>query len=403
MYEHAVRRKRTLLIILSLLLAVGFLGTSLVSYYVARASLRRQIDSTALPLTSDTIYSEIQRDLLKPIFISSLMAHDTFLRDWMLNGEQDPQQVTRYLHEIMVKYQTFTSFLVSEQTRTYYHASGILKQIRDDEPRDRWYFRVRSMPQAYETNVDPDLANQDAMTIFINHRVLDYHGRFIGAVGVGLTTAAVRNLITDYRVRYGHHISFADPTGRIILHSAPDAAYGATIHDVDGLAAVAHTVLSSDRSILTYPRQGTRVHLHSRFIPELNWYLLVEQPEAQAIGRINRALVVNLLLCTLFTALAVVATTVTINAYQRINLAQQQQITDQHRSLTTKNQELESALTEVRTLSGLLPICSACKKIRDDRGYWQQIESYIRIHSNAEFSHGICPECMEKLYPELKR
>jgi PAS domain S-box-containing protein len=63
-------------------------------------------------------------------------------------------------------------------------------------------------------------------------------------------------------------------------------------------------------------------------------------------------------------------------------------------------QELQSALAQVRTLSGLLPICANCKNIRDDQGYWIQIESYISEHSAAEFTHGICPGCREQLYPE---
>jgi hypothetical protein len=60
----------------------------------------------------------------------------------------------------------------------------------------------------------------------------------------------------------------------------------------------------------------------------------------------------------------------------------------------------ERALEEARTLRGLLPICSSCKKIRNDGGYWEQIEIYIRSRSDAEFSHGLCPECAKKLYPE---
>ncbi|MBF0549106.1 MAG: PAS domain S-box protein [Deltaproteobacteria bacterium] len=63
--------------------------------------------------------------------------------------------------------------------------------------------------------------------------------------------------------------------------------------------------------------------------------------------------------------------------------------------------ELQTALAEVRTLSGLLPICAACKKIRDDHGYWTQIETYIRAHSQVDFTHGICPDCARRLYPEL--
>jgi len=64
---------------------------------------------------------------------------------------------------------------------------------------------------------------------------------------------------------------------------------------------------------------------------------------------------------------------------------------------------LQKSLNKVRKLSGLLPICASCKKIRDDKGYWNQIEGYIRDHSEAEFSHGICPGCSRKLYPEYHR
>jgi len=63
--------------------------------------------------------------------------------------------------------------------------------------------------------------------------------------------------------------------------------------------------------------------------------------------------------------------------------------------------ELQQALAEVKSLSGLLPICMHCKKIRDDKGYWNQIEAYISDHSETEFSHGICQECAEKYYPDM--
>ena len=64
-------------------------------------------------------------------------------------------------------------------------------------------------------------------------------------------------------------------------------------------------------------------------------------------------------------------------------------------------QDLKEAFEKIKTLKGLLPICSSCKKIRDDRGYWSQIEEYIGTHTDAEFTHGICPVCVEKLYPGL--
>lgn len=65
------------------------------------------------------------------------------------------------------------------------------------------------------------------------------------------------------------------------------------------------------------------------------------------------------------------------------------------------NAELQAALAQVKTLRGLLPICANCKKIRNDEGYWQDVAVYIQAHSEAEFTHGICPECARKLYPEF--
>jgi len=66
-------------------------------------------------------------------------------------------------------------------------------------------------------------------------------------------------------------------------------------------------------------------------------------------------------------------------------------------------EEKEKALLDLKILSGLIPICASCKKIRDDEGYWEQIETYIRDHSEADFSHGICPECAKELYGDLHK
>ena len=69
--------------------------------------------------------------------------------------------------------------------------------------------------------------------------------------------------------------------------------------------------------------------------------------------------------------------------------------------LEKKNQELQAALASVKQLSGMLPICASCKKIRDDKGYWSGVETYVSEHSDAVFSHGLCPECAQKANDDL--
>ena len=68
--------------------------------------------------------------------------------------------------------------------------------------------------------------------------------------------------------------------------------------------------------------------------------------------------------------------------------------------LAERNAQLEQALDEIKTLRGILPICTFCKKVRNDKGYWERVDLYIRSHSELEFSHGVCPECLQKHYPE---
>lgn len=87
------------------------------------------------------------------------------------------------------------------------------------------------------------------------------------------------------------------------------------------------------------------------------------------------------------------------------NETSQREITERKRAEAEREKlitELQEALAEVNTLSGMLPICASCKKIRDDKGYWNQIETYLHEHSGTEFSHSICPQCMKTLYPDLK-
>ncbi len=79
------------------------------------------------------------------------------------------------------------------------------------------------------------------------------------------------------------------------------------------------------------------------------------------------------------------------------NITERKQLEDERKKMI---EQLNETLSRVKTLSGLLPICASCKKVRDDQGYWQKLETFVHEHSQAEFSHSICPDCMETLYPQ---
>ncbi|MGE8185419.1 sensor domain-containing diguanylate cyclase, partial [Pseudomonas mandelii] len=295
-------------------------ATSFLSYYASRASIRDSIVNTELPLTSDTVYSEIQKDLVRPILISSMMSRDTFMRDWVVNGEQDAEKMTRYLNEVMTHYGAYTAFFVSNTSLTYYHAKGVLKQVKSTEPRDAWYFRVRDMADPYEINVDPDLANKDNLTFFINYKVYDYNNRFIGAAGVGLTVDAVIKLIDKYQQRYQRSVYFVDNFGRLVLTGAEGGPQGAHIGqklgDLDYMKDLVSQLPKPHSGSYEYSVQGQGHFLNVRFIPELNWYLFVDKREDGALSEIRQSLYLNLLICLFVTLIVLLLLNRVIKRYQ---------------------------------------------------------------------------------------
>lgn len=366
-------RKYPILLLLGLILFTGFVSSSLISYRSAHDSLAREIEESTLPLTGDNIYSEIQQDLLRPIFISSLMAHDTFLRDWVLAGEQDEASITRYLKEIQARYDTESSFFVSERTRRYYHPSGQLKTVRRDDAQDAWYFRFKSHIEPYEINIDHDTAQPDQLSVFINYKVYDYQGNFIGATGVGLSTAMVRQLIDSYQRRYNREVFFVDRLGRLTLHNSRQGVAG-TLHDDPELGLYATRILTSPSSHFSYTAGHDTVYVNSRLIPEFDWYLIVRERLDPSEDKIFQTLIMNLVGATLITLIVLALTWATIGRFQR--RLEEMALTDKLTGLANRQmldrvlpRQLAQAQRRQEPLSCIIADLDGFKQINDRFGH----------------------------------
>jgi len=123
-----------------------------------------------------------------------------------------------------------------------------------------------------------------------------------------------------------------------------------------------------------YEKDDQVVHTNIRYIDEFKWHLVVEQPEEEAVKEIYRTLLVNLFLCVVVTIVVLFLVNLSISAYKK----------------------------RIETLRGIVPICSFCKQIRDEKGYWNRVEAYVAKYTDAQFSHSICPDCVREHYPEAE-
>jgi diguanylate cyclase (GGDEF)-like protein len=313
-------KKYGLLLWLSLLLITGFISIILTGYYVAKNSLIQDISEKGLPITGDTIYSEIQKDFLRPISVSAQMAQDTFVRDWILQGENDPNLIAKYLNEIKTKNNAISSFLVSNQSFHYYYPNGVLKTLSEQEPRDQWFFRVRQLKNEYETNVDIDLANHDSLTVFTNHKVVDFQGNFIGVTGIGFSLDTIKTMIASYQKRFDRNIYFVDKQGTIVLTANAPKIQGQKLQNVEGLSSLSTQILSNKSNVslhLEYQNAQGNYLLNTRYIPELGWYLLVEHELTHSLQPLQKALYINVAVGISISLLIFGIVLVSVRRYQR--------------------------------------------------------------------------------------
>lgn len=299
------------------ILTVGFLITNMVSYFVAVDTVRQSIIETELPLTGSNIYSEIQTDLVRPILVSSLMANDTFVQDWLHSGELDLAAITRYLQRIQKQYNTFTAFLVSRDTQAYYHFEAPPRHLKSDDPADVWFFRSIDAAAPYEVNVDINKQQDDALTVFINYRVLDHDGKMIGLTGVGLDFTTVRNVVAHYRAQFNRNIYFVNSDGGIVVATDADTPVGASIRTSEGLAGIANKVLAEDHGEYSFRRNGRTILLSHRLIPDLGWRVMVEQDEAMAMRPLWLGFLTNLAIGFVVIVVALALVSLALGVYKK--------------------------------------------------------------------------------------
>ena len=277
--------KVKLILSLSAILLVSFVVISVLNYRTSMKSVREEIATTSLPLTRDNIYSDILSNLATPVHISSLMANNSFIVDWVESGEVQLDEIVRYLRRIKDEYGYFSTFFISEGSKNYYHFTGIQKQIDLSDPHDVWYYAFVDSGKEYDLDVDTNEFADGRLTIFVNYRLEDSSGNLIGVTGVGMEMQDISEMLAEKQVKYQRRIYLVDIDGVIQAHSEPNLIERVSLFERPGISETAGRLLGqrSDTTDLRYYDGMKWVLVTSLFMPELGWHLVVEQDEEPAL------------------------------------------------------------------------------------------------------------------------
>lgn len=258
-------------LMVSLIIMIGVFVSSSLVYLSYRKVISNSTRSIA-ELSAMNIYSEINSELTKPIYVSLTMANDSFVKNWLSDEENNSSDlIVDYLFGIQEKYEYSSVFLVSNQTLDYYRYTGYHKTVSESDTHDVWYYDFINQDKLYDLDVDVDQAN-NTLTIFVNAKIMNGE-ELVGVVGVGVEMNYVQAMILDFESKYDLEAFLVLENGLVQSHTNTEYIESRNIFEEELYLKHETEILSSLEEMIISQEHTTFVI--SRYVDELDWYIIV--------------------------------------------------------------------------------------------------------------------------------
>ena len=303
-------------VLVSFLLVLLSVGISVSNYLSGFEQTRRQLRESSLPLSTDNIYADIQKIIIEPSLISSMMANDTFVHDWFSHENDSQEQIIKYLNTIKNKYGFYNTFLVSTQTLKYYTADGFLEVLSREKKDNAWYFRFSSEPPHHEINIDTNALIDNSLMLFFNYKIFNERNQLLGVVGVVFKTSYISSMFKRFREFYKLNVYLCDHEGTVTLseqgiNGERKVISKKKMNDIFPLLA------NRKSGIIDYEDDQGQYIIKSKYVDELGQYLIVEAALEKFTGELQHQLAVNLMLSLFVTIVVTLIILRTVLHYTR--------------------------------------------------------------------------------------
>lgn len=322
---------------ISLIIIIGFIISGTSTLLSFQSLFENDVEAVS-ELTSENIYSNVNSLMERPINVSITMAHDTFLRDFMEKETDDGLfgddliAMQQYLSSYKEKYQFDSVFLVSAKTKSYYHyENGIDRVLTQDNPENEWYYNFLDDPSDCSLNVDNDEAKDNLVTVFVNCKLYDEKGTVLGVIGVGIVTPYLQTFLVEKEQEYGVQAYLIDADGNIQISADLTEFESINLFDDPNFSTMASAIdtTTSDSNQRWYHSRERDGYVITKYIPNLNWYLVVEKSTQEFQAKITQQLLINFAFLLCIVSVSILITTRVIKKYDiaLINLAEMDQLT----------------------------------------------------------------------------
>ncbi|MCK5818043.1 MAG: GGDEF domain-containing protein [Psychromonas sp.] len=283
--------KSRMLITILLLMGIGFVIVAVSSIEIAKESRLKSLTEQELPLILENAQLNIEKTLLRPQVIASVMSNDIFLHDWIENGSKNINKITDYLSQIKKEDDLYTAFVVLDSNHQYFHGKGILSIWPERWVKDNWYFRLKNSAKSSEVNLGRNL-DKNKMIFFINHKIINAQNKLIGIAGVGLNINKIITKLKIYSNEYGKYAYLLNTKGELVLSQKEGDTL---LHEQrnEALKRFALQSLGGNKKLFTYHTSGTEYLVAMHYLKRLNLILCIDLPVKNVTNPMVRSIIIT--------------------------------------------------------------------------------------------------------------
>ena len=277
----SIRRKLSLVIGGSLLISV--LISILISNSSMRSMMVERITDDEIPATLNAVANAIEKEISLPLTISKSMAENTFTNQWLEQGE-DPaniENIKNYLATAQQKNNAMTAFIVSGHSNNYYLPSGLSRTLNPNDSNNDWFYSFLNSGKKYSLDIDNDVS-VNKLTLFINYRTRD--GKSVAGIGMGINQ--VSDLVRNYTIGEQGLAFLTDQEGNIQIHPDQNIKSGTNLNTLFN-SEIKPNLLNKDKITILQTSINGGHFLAAKFIPSLNWFVVIKIPTREIFAPIN--------------------------------------------------------------------------------------------------------------------
>ena len=299
-----------LIVIICLCVCIVVATLSFLNYSTNASFIKNKLENYELPLAGEKVALRVDKELSIYLSASNAMAHNAYILEWIEGGEIAQLQAGEQLffknqQAIEKAFGAFTTFLASAKTAKFY-SSRSLEAMLDIKGKDRWFVDLQNANSDYVLNIDTDRVT-GKQSLFVNYKVLDDKGTFVGATGLGVSVEALADFIAKEKIGKSGYSFVVNTSGKIILHPDRELIGASSLSDLSGVRDIAQDMLSNAKSVFTYVDKDKmeQIAVVTR-LPKLGYIVISQISASEAYESLNMIFWRSLILGVVFVILGIV-------------------------------------------------------------------------------------------------